>query len=486
MKNKMVLCLSQSGPRKMAMGCLFFLLGFMPGYWMTAQDGHYWTEHYGNRSTLLNGVVIGSVSDLGAVYYNPARLGLLDEAGLVLSGKVYDWTNFRVKDALDEGLDLKESDFGGAPALVAGTFRLGFLPKHQFGYAFLTRYRHQTDFGVREEREGNLIPQYPGEKLFNGQFDWRADLKEEWLGLVWAYPLSEKVSIGATAFLSQRKKSAAYHLRLTAVGEDDAVAQFNRKRALSYNATALLAKVAVAADLSPLMLGVTFTTPKWNLFGDGRLDYEEVLTGVEEAGFASSYQDGLSARHRWPWSVGAGAGIKAGNNRIHLSGEFFNTVPRYTLMEIDDFVGQTSGDTIRHQIVDELNSVINFGLGYEYIFNERFSVHASFATDRTAATSDVNRFIEFGDETSNATSQRDLFHYGGGASLKFKAIEFTLGATYTSASERIERPIDFPDENGDPVADSGATSTVQLNRWRFVFGFELFFLSQIKEKTGIK
>ncbi len=41
---------------------------------LAAQDGHFWTQQYGTRSMLLSGSIIGGVDDLGAVYYNPARL----------------------------------------------------------------------------------------------------------------------------------------------------------------------------------------------------------------------------------------------------------------------------------------------------------------------------------------------------------------------------------------------------------------------------
>ena len=50
-----------------------------------AQDAHYWTDQYGSRSRLLGGAVIGSVDDLAAVYYNPARLALIPDPGLLLS-----------------------------------------------------------------------------------------------------------------------------------------------------------------------------------------------------------------------------------------------------------------------------------------------------------------------------------------------------------------------------------------------------------------
>jgi len=34
---------------------------------LNAQDGHYWSQQYGTTSTLLGGVVIGSVEDLDQI-----------------------------------------------------------------------------------------------------------------------------------------------------------------------------------------------------------------------------------------------------------------------------------------------------------------------------------------------------------------------------------------------------------------------------------
>ena len=91
-----------------------------------AQDAHYWTLQYGTRSTLLGGNVIGSVEDLGATYYNPARLALTSDLSFLLSAKVYQFDKVTVEDGAGEGVDARSSSFGGAPSLVAGTFKIGF------------------------------------------------------------------------------------------------------------------------------------------------------------------------------------------------------------------------------------------------------------------------------------------------------------------------------------------------------------------------
>ena len=82
---------------------------FISGY-LQAQTAHYWTESYGTRSMLLNGVVVGSVQDLGAVYYNPARLAQFKSPAFVISGQVYELKGITVKNGLGDGLDLNKSN----------------------------------------------------------------------------------------------------------------------------------------------------------------------------------------------------------------------------------------------------------------------------------------------------------------------------------------------------------------------------------------
>ena len=95
---------------------------------------------------LLNGVVVGSSEDLGAVFYNPARLSQFETPAFVISGQVYQLKGLTVKNGLGDNIDLNQSSLGGS-SLVSGTFKLGFLKGHQFAYAFLTRNESIYHFG---------------------------------------------------------------------------------------------------------------------------------------------------------------------------------------------------------------------------------------------------------------------------------------------------------------------------------------------------
>ncbi len=185
-----------------------------------AQTGHYWTESYGNRSMLLNGTVIGSVEDLGAVFYNPARISQFETPAFVISGQVYQFNKTIIKDGLGDGFDLKKSNFGGGPSLVSGTFKIGFLEGHQFAYAFLTRSKSDNSFNFAIDEFGDYVDNLPGDEFFSGELNTTNKVSDEWMGLSWSYPINENLSIGASGFYSNFDRNAGIKLQLQAYSPD--------------------------------------------------------------------------------------------------------------------------------------------------------------------------------------------------------------------------------------------------------------------------
>lgn len=455
---------------------------------INAQDGHYWTEQYGNKSMLLSGTVIGNVSDLGAVYYNPARLGLIKKPAFLLNASLYQLTFLKFEDGLGKNIDLSKSNFGEGPSLIAGSFNLNFLKNQRFSYSILTRNSFDFDSFFRTQEEGEIIKNMPGKEVFVGQVDLNSRFNDLWLGLTWALPLNPKSSLGVTMFASYRTDERLFDMRLQAISKDSGnVAILNTSRKINYNTYGLLWKLGYAVKFSKTVsFGLTVTTPKAKLGGNGEFVTQEFLTGIDTTGdginddaFIANAQEGLHVNNKMPWSVGAGFGFNFRKLTVSVSGEWFSKISKYTIIQTDPFIGQSNGEEITNSLIDQLNSVINYGLGLEYGFNDGLSAYLSFATDFSAVPDKIDRFIALESETNSSTFQSDIYRMGGGVVFNFKKMEFTVGTTYAYSKSEIERIITIPsdDPEGDPETIN-SISVMKLNQWRFIVGFSLPFAKE--------
>lgn len=346
-----------------------------------------------------------------------------------------------------------------------------------------------ADFFVRVEREGDIVDGLPGAEIFNGKLDFKTKLKEEWIGITWAPPTSKKWSVGLSTFLSSLKKSSSISLDMSALNEDNQVGFYTVNRSFDYQLYSLLWKLGLAVDLSKIRLGLTVTTPRIGLNDDGSTLLENYLVGVDTTGnginndqYIFNIQDKLKAKYKSPWAIGVGVGIPFNKGVIHLSAEWYDKIPAYTLMEASPFTAQSTGETVRFSLVDALDPVINYGIGIEVNLSEKVSAYGSFATDYSAVRKDITRFAELEDQANNSVIQADFYKLGGGVAIKTKAVEITVGATNSSASQEFDRPINFPDEDDDTVFESGNTSKLIFNQWRFILGFSFPFADKLKSK----
>jgi hypothetical protein len=451
---------------------------------LMAQDGHYWSENYGNKSMLLSGTVNASVEDLGLVFYNPGRLGLIENPAFAISAKVYELSKIRIEDGVDDGVDLNNDRFGGAPSLVAGTFKLPFLKDHRFAYSFLTRHQSNVDFFVRVEKEGEITDGLSGEEIFNGKLRYANDFKDEWIGLTWNPPATGSFSAGLSTFVSGLSKTSGIAVDMHALNEDNQAGYSAQNRTYSYESWAVLWKLGLAWDFTKVRLGFTLTTPRINVTGKGSTLFEDYLIGVDTTGdgnandgFIYNAQDISNAQSRTPWAAGFGLGIPFKKGIVHLSGEWYGKVPDYTLFEMEPFVGQSTGDSVNFKLIDRLESIINFGIGLEFNFNEKVSAYASMASDYSAVPKEIKRFSELEGVTNNSIFRIDYYQFGGGFALNTKIVDITAGATYKGSSQEFKQTINFP-PNEEPT-----NAKLFYSQWRFILGFSFPFANRFKEKV---
>lgn len=453
------------------------------------QAGNHWTEQYGNRSMLLSGAVIGSVSDLGLVFYNPGRLALVEKPAFVVTAKGYQWDRLTLKNGLGEGVDLKDTNFGGAPTLAAGAFTVPFLEGHKFAYAFLTRKRDETDVFLRTERTGDLLEGFPGDEFFSGTIDMAGALREDWIGVSWAHTVGGHWSVGLSSFYYNLKRKNSLTLDLRAQTEANDVIVLTRHRTLGYQDQGLLWKAGLAGDFHPVTVGLTVTSPRVSALASGRIEYEDLLAGLDpnnglnqENGLTTNVQSNLPAVTRSPWAVGAGVGVTWGRAVIHMAGEWYSAVPKYTVTEAEPFRSQSSGELTEYRVVEELESVVNGALGIEWHRNETLSLFGSIASNASATPEERSSFLLLQDEVNTAAFRLNFPQVGGGFVVSTSYFDLTLGGSYSWASDLLQRPVNLPDGGDDPIFGGEETARYLASRWRFLLGFSFPFADQIKDR----
>ena len=390
-----------------------------------SQGVFYWSQNYGTTSNLLGGLVIGSVRDVTATYYNPGYLGLSDPE-LIIGSKIYEYNDYSVDIEKFENIDLSSSQFAASPSFVAGSFGSDSSTIHKLFYSFLVRESSEINFNLKSvqnsPRSGNLSTQV-NELVFDGM------MREYWLGFSWGFAPKEHVGLGLTPYAAIRTDKLRGNNNFSKQDTSGAINTSQYTYEYKYFNVRLLAKFGMLWQLSPFTLGFNLTTPSINLFGWGKtflnLSASDRINNdgtIEQGLLVSDFQEELDSRYKNSLCLGFGASYEFGKSKLHITIEWFNKVPEYTILNPDPFIGQSSLDTIDNDIKIGLKSIINYGLGYELVLSEKVKVLGSFFVDHNA---------------NNSFSQIDLFdvdmtiyHISAGANILISSVLLTAGLEF--------------------------------------------------------
>jgi hypothetical protein len=441
----------------------------------------------------MNGTVIGGVSDLGAVYYNPGRLAQLERPGFLLTAEAFEVNHVEVRLGGGEKSQIEQSSFRGVPSLVAGMFTVPSLPGHRFAYSFLTRRRSDSDLLFTTDYRGELFPDHPGEETYTGTWESVSKLDENWVGFSWAFQLSPRLSLGVSTFgtyVGRKRRVEVDHRALTSAGD---VTTLSRLREYRFRSYGLLWKAGLAADLAPLRLGLSVTTPEITAFGSGSIRYEDLSIPLESSsgsqpsdGMVVFKGEGFAVKNRSPFSVGGGISWIGPRTEIHLGGEWYSGVAPYRITGTDSIRSQSSGSLLEYHVVDELKPVFNFGAGIEWQVSDAFSAYGSLIRDASAAAKNLYRPTSFGPQVSNSASRADGFYLGAGVSFEARWIDLTAGVTYGAISESMKNPLTgevLGPGQTFPIVDR--IETIR-QRWRILLGFTIPMVQAVADDPGVR
>ena len=233
-----------------------------------AQENNYWNIQYGTRSTILGGAVIGSVSDLSATFYNPGAIALFPDVKFILSAQVYQLDNYTIVDGAAKGVDLKYSSIVPSPNFVAFDFDFSFLGDDRLAFSILTRQNANVEFSTRIIDSLDVIPSSPGKENFAGGIDATKKFNDVWGGLTYSTRLSDKLGLGITAYVSYRSHRIESITILQALQSNGELASYTDIINYNFNNCRALLKAGLGLNLNPLTLGLTVTSPSFNLFRD--------------------------------------------------------------------------------------------------------------------------------------------------------------------------------------------------------------------------
>jgi hypothetical protein len=413
-----------------------------------AQDAHHWTYGYGPIGQLTEGTLVGGVSDLSAVYYNPGALALIDEPRFVVGLTSVELATIKVPDAAGANLNFDSSVVQLVPSMIAGHLGKNDGQQDHFAYAFLARHNTDWDLDYSNPRVSGATADATA-----GFGRVRERVAEYWVGGTWSHRVKKRVSFGVSPFFAYRAQRSRRSLTL----EEKAAGTLRSvfvARENEYNHVHLLAKAGLAWRPGSLELGATLTTAGVGLYKTGKSVFNASVAGTSTPTLSASTQQGLSSTFHSPWSVAGGASWRGRGTAVHTTVEWFSAVLPYAILTPEPAPVAGSAETIDLTFTGAAKSVVNFGAGLEHHLAERVTLYAGAARNRSTWRPEAETIAAW-----------DLTDVTAGCTFERGRSRIALGVGYAWGRGELPQAITPPDPRGVVTTHTGTFS-----RWTFSLG----------------
>lgn len=404
------------------------------------QDYHQWSEHFGTRASLLGGAATAGLGDNATVYYNSAAMSFVENPSLSISVNAYRISDIRLKNALGNGYDLKETQLTTMPNLIAGIF----VPKkHQrvrLGYAVITRKNFSSKYDYLFQGYREVVSATNGPESFVAGYNQFHSLQEYWAGISISYKVSKHFSLGLSHFGAYRTVKYSNSVNLSALPTDGStgdVTSFNSDISFNYWNVKGLFKPSIALDFENFKFGISFTTPSFNMLGKANVyrDFsiinmnELILTDLKIVDRAEK----LKTQHKENGSLAFGVSWKLGKKAwLHWTNETFFGGKYYLIFDADqapstypanlsnDAISSFFGDQHFLAFGEETVARTNLGIGLEVSLTPKWDLY-------------------LGGRTDFLTNEKPYFDYEriGIDASKWNLYHASLGLAFTS--EKLKR-----------------------------------------------
>ena len=376
-----------------------FLLGIFTHTF--AQDYHQWSEHFGARASLLGGAATAGLGDNATAYYNSAAMAFVEDPSLSISVNAYRIRHLKTTNALGAGINLKGTQLSTAPNLIAGIIPFGKSDKLRLGYALISRRNYTAKYDYLHEADYEIIAETEGKERFIGSYNLFHSIIEYWGGFGVSYKFNDELSFGIAHYGIYREVKYANNYEMSVLPSDRSLGTASSVRSnISFNYWNVkgVFKPSAAFRRENIKLGVTLTTPTFNILGEADVSRNYSIRGLDQLlGTDITIIDraeNVKTIHKEHGSLAIGASYKIlENSWIHFTNEMFFSGKSYFVFDPDKSPNTYPAEidpAITYRFFGEQNflayseqtrAVSNFGIGFESELSSVWDIYFGFRTD---------------------------------------------------------------------------------------------------------
>ncbi|MCF6360670.1 MAG: hypothetical protein L3J29_07900 [Cyclobacteriaceae bacterium] len=420
---------------------LFFCYGISD-----AQESNYANYEVGANSTMMGGAVTAGVKDNSAVYYNPGALAFITESNVTLETGNFYGGQLIIKNGAGNGLDIESTFFDVIPGAISGTVKSQKLPDWTFTYSILTTNSSLIKFSVRNSMAIDILPSNPGDELYEGQFSYSNEMRENGFAFGTAKKIGNNLGIGVSVFGVYN--SQVYFLNQEATANaiiDDRIANtlaFSRlTRDLTFGSATLVFQMGAVYKLEKTKWALNITAPKLNLnvLADATVTENVNLfipfDNASEAFTINRFGEDLKTIQRSPLRIALGHEIIMKKSIWNFKVTYHTKISKYNrvVAPVNPEVDGVDVGFVDLEVLDEGTEIVNVAAGAIYKIREGLSFMGGARTDFNFA-----RNLPDPEEQDfyARMSYWNLFHLTGGVIWQTDKLNLTLGADYATGFDK--------------------------------------------------
>ena len=378
---------------------------------LVGQSDYYWSQNFNTESSLVAGVVVGGSAGPSAVYYNPALINQDESHKFALSANLLSFQSINMENLAGSGTEYDKFVFQVQPKFISYAGAPTKNPKLTYELAFLVPLTRNVKFGYFYNDELDIIKRLDGNEEYIGEIIYKNEYDDYYVGGGVSYKLSDRFSIGASAFVSIKILDYTSNIAMKAMQDTDTVysqgvpepfyfTQNTFSEQMKYWDISLLLKLGIhyRSPNGNWGIGLNITLPNLSIYGEGDVKKEYYRSNVfndstdqftTDLAF-SSLQEDVRTTIKDPFSVAFGLQYKTPDrkNAIMFTMEYFLAIDQYAMLKTTNskVIGNMQLENVSEAMsfYTSANAIFNAGLGFVQYINDNLMINAGFKTDFNA------------------------------------------------------------------------------------------------------